>query len=67
MALRQATVDKGLRRLDHFFGSPQQQMRGFPTRERAKDSAASLLAAQIQISYKSALEVVEKWYRERGL
>jgi hypothetical protein len=67
MALRQAKMDASLRRLDTLFGSPSSQMRGFPNRERAKDSAATLLSAQMNISYRSALDVVEKWYRERGV
>ena len=64
---REEKTEAALRRLDIFFDSPANQRKGFATRESAQASAATLLAPQMGIAYSTALKIVDKWYRERGL
>jgi len=69
VAARGISDDKKQRafsRLDHFFGSPSNQKKGFPSEDAAASSAATLLAGQLGMKYGSAIEIVKEWYRRDG-
>lgn len=48
--------------LNNTFGSPENQKRGWASEEQAANSAATLLAPRIGVSYSTALSVVREWY-----
>lgn len=59
-------AQRAFNRLDHFFGSPANQKKGFPSEDAAAHSAATLLAGQLRMSYGAALKLVHEWYRRGG-